>query len=123
MTIQEYINRAHANARNKGFWDVKFNLGEKLMLIVSEIGEALEADRKGRRMTKSVIEDVYNLIENKDFSEYFEVHGKDTFEDEICDVFIRLFDLCGGMDIDIEKHIEMKMKYNKKRARLHGKKY
>lgn len=32
--------------RKKGFWKVGIELGTKLMLIVSELGEALEADRK-----------------------------------------------------------------------------
>jgi NTP pyrophosphatase (non-canonical NTP hydrolase) len=59
----------------------------------------------------------------KDFKEHFERSIKDTFEDEIADVFIRLGDMCGGLNIDIEKHIEAKMKYNKTREKLHGKKY
>ena len=40
---------------------------------------------------------------------------------EVADVAIRLFDLCGGMNIDLEKHIELKMKYNSLRGYKHGK--
>jgi hypothetical protein len=29
--------------------------------------------------------------------------------------------LCGGMGIDLEKHIELKMKYNSMRGYKHGK--
>lgn len=36
---------------------------------------------------------------------------------------IRLFDLCGYMDIDIEKHIDLKLKYNQGRPNKHGKNY
>lgn len=36
----------HEEAMTKGFWDKKRNLGEMLMLIVSELSEALEADRE-----------------------------------------------------------------------------
>jgi hypothetical protein len=32
-----------------------------------------------------------------------------------------LFDLCGGLGVDLEKHIEMKMKYNSMRGYKHGK--
>lgn len=53
----------------------------------------------------------------------FETDIKDTFEDEIADCFIRLFDLCGRYKIDIESHIKAKMKYNSLREKLHGKKY
>jgi NTP pyrophosphatase (non-canonical NTP hydrolase) len=51
----------------------------------------------------------------------FEDNIKSTFQDEIADVAIRLFDLCGGMGIDLQKHIELKMKYNSMRGYKHGK--
>ncbi len=53
-------------------------------------------------------------------------HGhekKDTFEDEIADTIIRLCDLCGELNIDIEKQIAWKMEYNKKREHKHGKNF
>ena len=76
-------------------------IAQKIALIQSECGEALEAMRK----------DNYGLEE------------KDTFEDELADVFIRLADLCGELDIDIEKQIEWKLNLNKSRPALHGKKF
>lgn len=94
-----------ANAA-KGFWDNERNIGELLMLVVSELGEALEAHRKGRMNDPKI-----------------EGFQKDTFEDEIADTFIRLFDLAGGLGIDIEKNITQKLEYNASRPRLHGKKY
>lgn len=48
---------------------------------------------------------------------------KDTFEDEIADAVIRLFDLAKGLGIDLEWHIQQKMEFNKTRERMHGKKY
>jgi len=53
----------------------------------------------------------------------FKEQVKDTFEDEIADVFIRLGDLVGYLNIDIEKHIKMKMQYNATRPKLHGKEF
>lgn len=67
-----------------------------LMLTVSELAEALEADRKN---------DAAN------------------FREEIADTFIRLFDLCGGLGIDIEPEIEKKRVKNMARPYKHGKKY
>jgi len=80
---------------NKGFetnWD---NVMAKLMLVVTEVSEAVEAYRK---------DDLR--------------HG---FPEEIADTFIRLFDLCGSLDIDIEKYIEEKMAVNETRPYKHGK--
>jgi len=113
MKIKEYIERCHKNAREHGFWDdvplcdsekiseMKHYYNSKLMLIVSELGEACEALREER----------------------FGVQQKDTFEDEIADVFIRLFDLCGGFKIDLEKQLERKMKFNEKRPYKHKKNF
>lgn len=47
----------------------------------------------------------------------------ETFEFELADTIIRILDLCGAKGIDIEKHIELKMKYNESREKMHGKKY
>jgi NTP pyrophosphatase (non-canonical NTP hydrolase) len=48
---------------------------------------------------------------------------KDTVEDELADVIIRTLDLCGYLGIDIEKHVELKMRYNESREYKHGKNY
>jgi len=84
----------HKIARQKGFWDSKRNIGEMLMLVVTELSEAMEAHR---------------------------TQDKANFNEEIADTFIRLFDLCGGMKIDILKEIEKKMHKNRKRPYKHGK--
>lgn len=80
--------------------DPNKNIGELLMLIVSELGEALEAHRCGRFAEWETYDEV--IVELKDNPAYktlpsdiFNRDIKDTFEDEIADVFIRLFDLCG----------------------------
>ncbi len=49
---------------------------------------------------------------------------KDTFEDEIADTVIRCFDMAAHLGFDLEKHIELKMRYNTLRPQMHGgKKY
>jgi NTP pyrophosphatase (non-canonical NTP hydrolase) len=57
------------------------------------------------------------------FAAAFRSGIKDSFEDEIADAFLRLMDICGMLDIDIEKHIIMKSEYNKLRPAKHGKEY
>ena len=118
----------------------------KLMLIVSELGEACEADRTGKHANVKAFEaqvptrliDMSGgcLIVDSTTKEHineemaismcksaFENNIKDTFEDEIADAFLRLMDICGMLDIDIEKHIIMKSEYNKLRPAKHGKEY
>jgi NTP pyrophosphatase (non-canonical NTP hydrolase) len=64
-----------------------------LALIHSEVSEALEADRKG---------------------------NYENFVEELADVCIRVFDLCGAKDIDLETAISKKMQYNRTRSYKHG---
>ena len=96
LTIKQLCEESHKIAVEKGFWDGKRPVSELLMLIVTELGEACEADRKTN-------------FEN--------------FKEEIADTFIRLGDMCCALNIDIESEIEKKMEYNKTRPFKHGKKY
>lgn len=130
--MKNLIAKAHQVAKDKGFWDKERNVSEMLMLIVSEVAEAQEALRKNHYAEKAVADGLLHDIQlqytdeefqmNKDiWKSVFEEKIKSSFEDEVADVAIRLFDLCGGMKIDLEKHIELKMKYNSMRGYKHGK--
>ena len=133
-TINTLIKLAHEKAKNGGWWDAERNVPELLMLIVSELSESLEALRKDHYAENLLVLDLYNdLIINSHDEEFvlnednwkasFEVGVKNSFEDELADVAIRLFDLCGGLSVDLEKHIDLKMKYNSMRGYKHGKKF
>jgi len=131
--LNEMSKVIYQNNKEKGFWDKERNIGELLMLVTSELAEALEAHRKGKNANlisfKSDLYfgDVIDFdIKESDvafFQSIFKTHIKDTFEDEIADTLIRLLDLCGGLCIDIEYHVMAKVDYNKTREKLHGKKY
>ena len=118
-------DQIHQNAVDKGFWDTNHNIGEKLMLVVTELAEALEADRgRGNTLNREEFEAIIAAQPTEEnFKSAFETYVKDTFEDEIADTIIRLLDLCGFKGIDIQWHIEQKMMYNSTRQKLHGKKY
>lgn len=87
------------------------NTAELLMLIVSELSEALEGHRK-------------DLMDDK-------LPHRKMFEVELADVLIRVFDLAGGYGLDLDGAFEEKMLVNATRkdhtieARLApgGKKY
>jgi len=124
----------HANNKIKGFWDGGIeskNIGEVLMLIVTEVAEACEADRKNHYAVKSwnLEKNCANITINSGvqdklyFQKEFECAIKNSFEDEMADIIIRVLDVCGAMKIDIDYHIEKKLLYNALRPYKHNKKY
>lgn len=123
--INRLAKQIHENNVSKGFYEDKKNIGEMLALIHSEVSEALEADRKGNyaNMNELLWEDLNTHPEESYFPHAFVEYCKDTFEDELADVIIRVLDLAHFKGIDLEKHIDAKMAYNKTREFKHGKKY
>ena len=93
-SLNDWARLCHEIAVSKGFWDEERNIGEALMLIVTELAEAMEAHR---------------------------TQEQDHFREELADTFIRLLDLCGGMGIDIEQEIMLKSDKNRGRPYKHGK--
>lgn len=134
LQLNDFCKQHHANVLAKGFTE-KQPIATKLMLIVSELSEALEADRRNKHADFDRFGKVYDCgmedlkgfdSPNKEAAAYaaaFRCSIKDTFEDEIADAFLRLMDLCGEYNIDIETHIKMKSEYNKLRPAKHGKSY
>ncbi len=132
MELNKLSKEIYKRNKAKGFHDGKKNIGEMLCLIHAEISEALEADREGKYCefgNKHWIINGRTLKENLvDFDDIqfitlFKQCVKDTFEDELVDVFIRVLDLAGYLNIDFEAHLNAKMRYNKLRIHKHGKKY
>ncbi len=95
MDLKELAQKAHSNAKEKGFWEGEKNFLEALMLVTSELGEAAEAYRK----------DDWNNV-----------------KEELADVMIRIMDLAHGFGINIEEEIIKKMEFNKARPYKHNKK-
>lgn len=121
--LNELSKQIYAANKEKGFWDKKRNVGEMLMLVTSELGEAMEAHRKGRFANFSAFKAREEDVEIFYFESDFQDLIKDSFQDEIADAIIRLLDMCGGLNIDIAKSVELKLKYNATRERMHGKLY
>jgi len=126
MDIRELGRAIHENSKSKGFWDKERNIGEMLMLIVSEASEALEADRDSRFSDWSFDEPPIinaDLLDDESFKVQFEKYVKNTMEDELADMVIRVIDLSYSRGMDLEWHIKQKMRYNSMREHRHGKKY
>ena len=124
MDLNTFAKDIYQNNVKKGFWESP-NIAEKLMLIVSELSEALEADRNNKYASPQAWKEMecYESASNNNWMTAFEGYIKDTFEDEMADVLIRLLDLTARLDINIEKHVKAKHRYNIMLAFKHGKKY
>ena len=105
-------DRAYQCACEHGFHETEHSDEHWLMLIMTEISEAVNADRKGRHaksgiFTKALSSSVsWNGNDEKEkdkiFKILFEREIKDTVEDELADVVIRCLDFSGLKNIDID---------------------
>ena len=92
--ISDLVSNSYRVARQHGFHDDYHSPAHYMMLVLSEIGEMVEADRKNRRFD---MEKYRNAFDSDIVM--FEKYVKDTFEDEMADVFIRLCDFCGSLNV------------------------
>jgi NTP pyrophosphatase (non-canonical NTP hydrolase) len=112
MNLNELRDRAYKTACEHGFHDEELSNEHCLCLVISELMEAVEADRKGRFAKvpvdkKGTIFDERTFhYQNKYFAENFETYIKDCVEDELADAVIRLLDLAGLRNISIDDFLE-----------------
>lgn len=92
--INQLVKEAHQTAVEHGWWENPRPILELICLMHCELSEAAEAYRK------------------KDPEEHI--------IEELSDVVIRIFDLCGSRGWDLEKSVTDKMAFNKTRPYRHG---
>lgn len=100
MTLNDLSKQCHED--NKQWWNdpltghrIIRNKGELLMLIVSEIAEAMEGERK-------------DLMDDH-------LPSRKMAEVELADALIRLFDYAGAFGYDLDGAVSEKRAYNKSR--------
>lgn len=110
LSIRALQQEAHNNACNKGWWDSPDGsfkqlrpIPELLMLVTTEVAEAMEAYRDAIAL--------YELDKGK---------KPVGFAHELADVMIRVADMAEAYGIDLEKAIKQKMAYNATRPHRHG---
>jgi NTP pyrophosphatase (non-canonical NTP hydrolase) len=100
MNLNELAKTVHA-ANAKWWHDIETgqpiqrNKGELLMLIVSEVSEAMEGERKG-------------LMDDK-------LPHRRMAEVELVDAIIRILDYAGGFGYDLQGAFDEKLAYNANR--------
>ena len=102
MGINEMKERAYDIACKHGWYEQKRSNIHELMLVVSELGEAVNADRNGKYANRERFENVLKEF-HVPFSYAFNQCIKDTVEDELADAAIRILSLAGLNSADLEE--------------------
>ena len=105
INLNELRDRAYKTACEHGFHDKELSNEHLLCLVISELMEAVEADRKGKHADRESFKSSYEDEEPHDdvnFKYCFEKYIKDTISDELSDAVIRLLDLAGLRGISLE---------------------
>lgn len=103
--LKDAQDLCHGLAVRSGWWTSRLtgkpldytqvNIGEKLMLIVSEVAEGMEGQRK-------------DLMDDK-------LPHRKMIEVELADALIRILDLAGFMNLDIAGAVIEKLAFNQQR--------
>lgn len=113
--------------RDNGWFEIHRSLSDELMLIVGEVAEAHEEDRRGKGANER-----YYTFNTADPDFPNEAPGIDVtripirfrkpegIPSEMADIIIRVLDLCYRYDIDIDAVLEEKLAYNETRGLRHG---
>lgn len=103
LLLRPVIGEIHRRNRAAGWWSdlltgepKERNVGELLCLVHSEISEAMEGHRKG-------------LMDDK-------LPHRSMIEVELADAVIRIFDMAGGLNLDLAGALAEKLAYNAQRA-------
>lgn len=91
----QLVDLCHGLAKDAGWHDKPREIGTDLMLIVSEISEAMEGARK-------------DLMDDH-------LTHRNMLEVELADAAIRIFDTAGKYNMDLGATIVEKLKYNTQR--------
>lgn len=107
MDLNKLRDEAFETAKAHGWHDKELSDETYLMLIITEIAEAVQADRKGKHADAGLFNaDVETLDMADDYDRDvwkrdFEIYIKNTVEDELADTVIRILDLAGLIGCDL----------------------
>ena len=102
--LNELAKEIYKANKAKGFHEEEHSYEHMKCLVISELMEAVEADRKGLRVMYHPEEDfeAHLNMEEEEFKDWFVITTKDTVEDELADAFIRLLDTAGSLGLELK---------------------
>ena len=109
MSLVRLQKEIYAWAQSKGWWEKERNIGELLMLMVSELSEAMEEWRHDR------METWYS-----DSGSSVSPDKPEGFGIELADVIIRVLDLAEHLEFNMDELVKIKMEHNETRDYRHG---
>lgn len=98
--LQFWAKRIHANATAHGWHDEDMPVYHWLCMVMTEVSEAVEADRNQRRLSKEAKEKFITVTTDSDdyhvtdkiFKMAYQDYIKGTVEEEFADICIRILD-------------------------------
>ena len=110
MELNKLRDEAYATAKANGWHEQEYSDEHYIMLIITEITEAVQADRNNRHADVAKFKEwqgnslpLSEETRTMRFKEDFEAYIKNTVEDELADVVIRCLDLAGLRKFDLEE--------------------
>lgn len=109
MDLAQLMVDSRRIAAEHGFVTTEANIPEKLMLITSELAEALEEYRGDVHGIRAI---------------YASAGGKpEGFAVELADALIRIVELAEALQLPLITAIKVKQEYNEQRPMLHNKRF
>lgn len=93
--LKQLMTKAYENAKAKGFYKPDLDINQALMLIITEMGEAIQASRHNRHGS---IEGYNTYLEVSDEHVAYEESFEGTVESEFADITLRIISLLGWYD-------------------------
>lgn len=108
MNLNKLRDKAYQCAVTHGWHEENLSDEHFLCLVISELMEAVEADRKGKHSKIGMFEEwqgnsipLTEETRQRRFKEDFEAYIKGSVEEELADACIRLLDLAGLRNVDL----------------------
>ena len=109
MNLNELKDRAYKIAKAHGWHDQELSNETYLMLIITEIAEAVNADRNGKHANISMFKANYNTPQTKPEKHWkyiYELFIKNSVEDELADIIIRCLSFAGHRRWDLQHTLD-----------------
>lgn len=108
MDLQKLSQEAFETAKAHGWHDTEQPDETYLMLIITEIAEAVQADRKGRHANTSIFMALTSYGDNTsnsdgNFTHLFSIFIKNSVEDELSDIIIRCLDYSALRGVGLDR--------------------